>query len=39
MEVAIDNNIYKQASDYAQKQGLNLTARKSANKFGFPLVF
>ena len=25
MEVAIDNNIYKQASDYAEKQGLNLT--------------
>lgn len=25
MEVAINNNIYKQASDYAQKQGLNLT--------------
>ena len=25
MEVAINNNIYKQASDYAQQQGLNLT--------------
>lgn len=26
MEVAINNNIYKQASDYAEKQGLNLTS-------------
>ena len=26
MEVAINNNIYQQASDYAQKQGLNLTS-------------
>ena len=26
MEVAINNNIYKQASAYAQQQGLNLTS-------------
>lgn len=26
MEVAINNNIYKQASDFAEKQGLNLTS-------------
>ena len=26
MEVVINNNIYQQASDYAQKQGLNLTS-------------
>ena len=26
MEVAINNSIYQQASDYAQKQGLNLTS-------------
>jgi hypothetical protein len=26
MEVAINNNIYQQAADYAQKQGLNLTS-------------
>lgn len=26
MEVAINNNIYKQASDYAKEQGLNLSS-------------
>ena len=26
MEIAINNNIYQQASDYAQQQGLNITA-------------
>ena len=26
MEVAINKNIYQQASDYAQQQGLNITA-------------
>lgn len=26
MEVAINNNIYKQASDFAEKPGLNLTS-------------
>ena len=26
MDVAINNNIYKQASAYAQQQGLNLTS-------------
>lgn len=26
MEVVINNNIYKQASDYAQQQGLNLSS-------------
>jgi antitoxin component of RelBE/YafQ-DinJ toxin-antitoxin module len=26
MEIAINNSIYKQASDYAKEQGLNLTS-------------